>query len=72
MFLLSLLRIGLMQKKYIQDFYGFQDEDITILMDDGKHTQPTKQNILNAYRQIVAESRAGDAVFLHYSGKLLL
>ena len=39
-------------------------------MDDGKHTQPTKQNILDAYRKVVAESRNGDAVFLHYSGVL--
>jgi hypothetical protein len=57
------------QNKYIQDFYGFQDYDITVLMDDGNHVEPTKQNILDAYIKIVAESQPGDVIFLHYSGE---
>lgn len=54
---------------YIKDVWGFQDENITILMDDGKHTPPTQENILNAYRTLVAESQPGDVAFCHYSGK---
>ena len=38
-------------------------------MDDGEHPSPTKDNILNAYKRIVAESEENDAIFLHYSGK---
>mmetsp|Transcript_4038 Transcript_4038/g.5802 ORF Transcript_4038/g.5802 Transcript_4038/m.5802 type:complete len:318 (-) Transcript_4038:207-1160(-) len=55
-------------KKYIQDVHGFEDENITILMDDGNHTVPTRENILAAYSKIVEESQPGDAVFCHYSG----
>jgi metacaspase-1 len=54
--------------EYIKDVHGFQDENIAILMDDGKHTSPTYDNILAAYKKLVSECKAGDAVFLHYSG----
>jgi uncharacterized caspase-like protein len=37
-------------------------------MDDGVHTEPTRENILNAYRTLVAESKPGDVAFCHYSG----
>jgi hypothetical protein len=40
-------------------------------MDDGEHLEPTKDNIIAAYKQVVADSEATDAIFLHYSGKLL-
>jgi len=51
------------------DVHGFKDENITVLMDDGVNTSPTKENILNAYRTLVAESQPGDVAFCHYSGK---
>lgn len=54
--------------EYIKNVHGFQDENITILMDDGQHTEPTYANILAAYKKIVADSQPGDAVFCHYSG----
>jgi hypothetical protein len=38
-------------------------------MDDGNHPEPTRDNMLGAYKKIIAESEAGDAIFLHYSGK---
>jgi Caspase domain len=53
---------------YIQDFYGFQDQDVTVLADDGDHPLPTKAAILQAYRHVVAISQPGDSIFLHYSG----
>merc|ERR1719512_127916 len=37
-------------------------------MDDGKHTDPTKANILQAYKKIATESKTGDVAFLHYAG----
>ena len=55
-------------KKYIMDVHGFQEENITVLMDDGRHTRPTRENILAAYKKVVAESQSGDVVFCHYSG----
>mmetsp|Transcript_2146 Transcript_2146/g.3883 ORF Transcript_2146/g.3883 Transcript_2146/m.3883 type:complete len:318 (-) Transcript_2146:223-1176(-) len=55
-------------KEYIMDVHGFAEENIHVLMDDGKHESPTHANILNAYRKLVAESVAGDAAFCHYSG----
>jgi hypothetical protein len=55
-------------KEYIMNCHGFQEENITILMDDGEHTNPTCSNITAAYQQLVSEAEAGDAVFCHYSG----
>jgi len=55
-------------KKYIMDVHGFQEENITVLLDDGEHTEPTYENIINAYKTIVSEAEEGDSIFLHYSG----
>jgi len=54
--------------KYIKDVHGFTDDNITLLLDDGEHTEPTKANILKAYSDLVAATQPGDAVFTHYSG----
>ena len=54
--------------EYLKDVHGFEPQNITILLDDGQHTNPTHDNILNAYRRLVAESQPGDAVYCHYSG----
>ena len=62
------LFFGLGQKKYIMKVHGFEESNITVLMDDGNHTPPTKDNMIAAYKQVVAESKPGDAIFLHYSG----
>ena len=50
------------------EVHGFKEENITVLLDDGEHPSPTKENMVNAYRQVVADSEDGDAIFLHYSG----
>lgn len=55
-------------KEYIMNVHGFDEENISILMDDGVHTEPTKDNIMAAYDKIVKESKEGDVVFCHYSG----
>jgi hypothetical protein len=49
--------------------HGFKEEDIHILLDDGEHESPTKDNILAAYKKVVEDSSSDDAIFLHYSGK---
>jgi len=47
---------------------GFHESNMTVLMDDGNHPPPTRNNILAAYQQITIEAQPGDAVFCHYSG----
>lgn len=55
-------------KKYIMDVHGFDEENITVLLDDGDHFEPTYANIVNAYKKVIEESSDGDTIFLHYSG----
>lgn len=55
-------------KKYLISQQGFKEKDMLILMDDGRHNQPTRKNILDAFDRIVQYSKAGDVVFIHYSG----
>lgn len=54
--------------KYLQEKQGFSKDDIVVLMDDGKHTSPTKRSILDAFQRLARQSSSGDAVFVHYSG----
>jgi len=53
---------------YLINAEGFKEKNITVLMDDNENIEPTRDNILAAYRQIVEQSEAGDVVFSHYSG----
>lgn len=55
-------------KEYIKDVHGFEEENITVLMDDGENIEPTRENILKAYKDLVAAAQPGDAIFTHYSG----
>ena len=55
-------------KDYIMNNCGVDEENIVVLMDDGNHQEPTRENILNAYKTVAAQSSSGDAVFCHYSG----
>jgi len=55
-------------KEYLMDVYGFEEENFTYLLDDGEHDDPTYDNILAAFDDLVGKSEAGDSVFVHYSG----
>lgn len=55
-------------KTYLKSKHGFQERHMSILMDDGKHKNPTFENIMDAYSLIVRRSKPGDSVFLHFSG----
>ncbi len=55
-------------KEYLVNVHGFQESNMTVLMDDGYHLNPTRYNITNAYRNLVRQSMPGDSVFCHYSG----
>jgi metacaspase-1 len=55
-------------QNYLLDVEGFEEENITMIMDDGKATRPTKLNIMFALYDMVKASEAGDFCFFHYSG----
>jgi len=37
-------------------------------MDDGRHHAPTRKNIMDAFARMTQYSKAGDTVYIHYSG----
>ena len=53
---------------FIFIFIDGEEDNIHVLLDDGVHEDPTSENIIAAYRRIVAESVDGDCVYCHYSG----
>jgi hypothetical protein len=55
-------------KKYLIQKEGFQEKDMLILMDDGRHNQPTRKNITDSFIRLTQYSQPGDTVFIHYSG----
>ncbi|KAF7347408.1 Metacaspase type II [Mycena venus] len=55
-------------RELLKDCYGYYDPDITILVDDGVHVQPTRNNILKAIRDLVKDAKAGDHFCFHYCG----
>jgi metacaspase-1 len=50
------------------DVHGFEEDNIVVLLDDGQHPDPTMENMLQAYRDVVSKAEPGDSIFLHYSG----
>ena len=54
--------------EYIKQCHGFSQDDITLLLDDGKHMEPTAKNILTTLGKLAKEAKAGDALFVHFSG----
>lgn len=47
---------------------GFSKENFRVLMDDGRHEQPTRSNIVAAIQDLVGSSQEGDTLFFQYSG----
>ena len=52
------------------DVHGFAEENIDLLMDDGAHTNPTKDNIIDAFKKLAGTSEPGDVVYVQFSGKV--
>ena len=46
------------------DVHGFAEENIDLLMDDGDHTNPTKDNIIDAFKKLAGISEPGDVVYV--------
>jgi hypothetical protein len=60
-------------RQFIVERYGFPTsrDSMVILTDEGHEDsahRPTKENIVRWMRWLVADARAGDSLFLHYSG----
>ena len=49
---------------------GFKEgpESVMILQDDGFHLSPTSANIMAAFKWMGDGAKAGDSLFVHYSG----
>lgn len=54
--------------KYLIEAQGFDPSQILILMDDGKHTEPTRRNIEDAFVRMTQYSQPGDVVWVSFSG----
>ena len=52
------------------DVRGFPEDNIDLLMDDGIHINPTKSNIIDAFKKLVELSKPGDVVYVHFAGKV--
>jgi len=50
------------------EIHGFGRENITLLLDDGKHQAPTKRNIEDSFLHLAKTSKKGDFNFLSFSG----
>jgi len=48
--------------------YQYKPENVKILTDDQEDNKPTKINIINNINAIVALTKPGDTLFIHYSG----
>ena len=55
-------------KKYLVDALGFQENQMLVLMDDGKHAMPTRKNIETGFEAMVKYSQPNDVVFISFSG----
>ncbi|KAG0697265.1 caspase domain-containing protein [Suillus ampliporus] len=48
--------------------WGYRPCDIIQLTDDGRNPLPTRHNILDRMHRLASDARAGDSMFLHFSG----
>ncbi|KAL7558397.1 hypothetical protein ACA910_003262 [Epithemia clementina (nom. ined.)] len=55
-------------KDYLIKAQGFRQTEMLILKDDGHHTSPTKENIMNGLIRLTQYSQPGDVVFVSFSG----
>ena len=55
-------------KQYLFEVEGFLDQHCIKLMDDDKHEEPTKDNILDAFARLARQTNPGDVVVFYFSG----
>eukprot|EP01089_Gocevia_fonbrunei_P018658 TRINITY_DN6374_c0_g1_i1.p1 TRINITY_DN6374_c0_g1~~TRINITY_DN6374_c0_g1_i1.p1 ORF type:complete len:319 (-),score=103.64 TRINITY_DN6374_c0_g1_i1:33-989(-) len=57
--------------KQLKEFllaHEYPADSMRILIDDGGSSLPTRQNIMDSIKWLVAGAKSGDILFLHYSG----
>jgi len=54
-------------RRYLEG-QGYEENNMKILLDDGEHEDPNKDNIIAAFQWLVDGAEAGDSLFFHYSG----
>jgi hypothetical protein len=59
---------ALAMKTHLTDVWGFDKSRMKFLADEGSYEKPTRKNIIAAMRWLVDGVKAGDSLFLHYSG----
>ena len=55
-------------KEFLMNVCGFERENMLILMDDGRHHQPSKQWIEDGLTRLAKISEPGDCIFFQFSG----
>lgn len=55
-------------RDYLMEAQGFHPDEILVMMDDGKHTMPTKKNIEDAMERMTLYAQPGDVNFMSFSG----
>lgn len=55
-------------REFLKSVHNFRDEEMMVLMDDGVHSSPTKDNIENGFILLTKYSQPGDVVFVSFSG----
>jgi len=55
-------------KKFLIQKHKFKESEMMILMDDGVHQPPTKENIENSFILLAKYSQPGDVNFISFSG----
>lgn len=55
-------------REFLKNVHNFREEEMMVLMDDGIHSPPTKENIENGFILLTKYSQPGDVVFVSFSG----
>jgi hypothetical protein len=57
-----------LMERYLMAVHGFEETNMVIFMDDGKHITFTCVNMLKAFQDLAQSSRADNKCVVHYSG----
>ncbi|PPR00695.1 hypothetical protein CVT24_000983 [Panaeolus cyanescens] len=58
-------------RKYLMEFHNFKSQNIMLLTDDelgGASAKPTRREMFDAMKWLVADAKMHDSLFFHYSG----
>jgi metacaspase-1 len=55
-------------RTFLMSVHSFREEEMMVLIDDGVHSPPTKENIENGFILLTKYSQPSDVVFVSFSG----